>query len=165
HKLDIAGRNLAPISVTVMLVLAGMVPLHVPEYDQVAPSLALMAVYYWGIHRPDLVPPSAAFAVGLLQDLLSGAPLGMNALVLVLVHWVVVSQRRFFLANSFLLLWWGFTLIVLGAMLLQWFAYSLLSLTIMPIEAGMFQAFLTLSLFPLFAWLFIRVHRAFLQPH
>lgn len=165
NKLDQAGRNLAPLSVTLMLVLTGMVPSYLPNYDRVAPSLALMAVYYWAIHRPDLLRPSAAFAVGLLQDLLSGAPLGMNALVFVLIHQGVVRQRRFFLANSFLLLWWGFALIVLGAMFIQWIAYSVLSLKLLAMDAALFQALLTLSLFPLFAWLFIRVHRAFLQPH
>ncbi len=163
QKLDQAGRSLAPVAVTIMLVLLGMVPLHLPAYGPVAPELALMSVYYWAIHRPDLVRPSAAFALGLLQDLLTGAPLGVTALVLVLCHWLVVSQRGFFLASSFMLLWVGFAFIVFGAALVQWLSYSVLTLTLVPIEAALFQALMTLALFPAFAWLFIRVHRAFLK--
>lgn len=163
QRLDLAGRSLAPAAVTVMLVLLGMVPLYIPGYERVVPALALMSVYYWAIHRPDLVRPSAAFAIGLLQDLLSGTPLGMTALVLVLCHWVVMSQRAFFLANSFALLWTGFAFIVLGAAFVEWLAYSILSLRLVPFLAPLFQAVLTLALFPVFAWLFIRVHRAFLK--
>lgn len=163
QRLDKTGRNLAPFAVTVMLVLLGMVPLHIPSYTSVAPSLTLMAVYYWTIHRPDLLRPSAVFLVGVLQDLLSGAPLGMNALVLITVHWVVLNQRRFFLASTFSLMWFGFAMIVIGAAGLQWLVFTVLNATMVPFDAAFFQAFLTLGLFPMFAWLFIRVHRAFLQ--
>jgi len=163
QRLDLAGRSLAPVAVTVMLVLLGMVPLYLPGYDRVVPSLALMSVYYWAIHRPDLVPPSVAFAIGLLQDMLAGTPLGVTALVLVLCHWVVVSQRSFFLANSFMMLWVGFGFIVLGSVWVQWLAFSVLSLRMVSLQAPLFQALLTLALFPMFAWFFIRVHRAFLR--
>lgn len=163
QRLDKTGRNLAPFAVTVMLLLVGMVPLRIPFYTEVAPALTLMAVYYWGIHRPDLLRPGTVFAIGLLQDLLSGAPLGLNALTLVCVHWTVLSQRRFFLANTFALLWFGFALIVFGAAVLQWAAVCALNATTVPFNTPLFQALLTLALFPVFAWLFMRVHRAFLQ--
>ncbi|MBI1206325.1 MAG: rod shape-determining protein MreD [Azospirillum sp.] len=162
QRVDLAGRSLAPAAVTVMLVLVSMVPLPIPGLDRVSPALALMSVYYWAIHRPDLLRPSVAFAIGLLNDLLSGDPLGLSALVLVLVLLVVISQRGFFLANSFLLLWWGFTLIVLGAAVVRWTVISLLLGDVVPADAPLFQALLTLALFPVVAWLLIRVHRAFL---
>ncbi|MEI8396762.1 MAG: rod shape-determining protein MreD [Rhodospirillaceae bacterium] len=163
QRLDQSGRSLAPAAVTVMLVLLGMVPVYLPGYERVVPSLALMSVYYWAIHRPDLIRPSAAFAIGLLQDILSGTPLGMTALVLVLCHWLVVIQRAFFLADSFVVLWTGFGFIMFGSVFVQWLAYSMLTQMIVPIQAPLFQALLTLAIFPMFAWLFIRVHRAFLR--
>ena len=162
QRLDQTGRHLAPGLVTVVLVLASSIPLYLPNYERVVPILALMAVYFWAIHRPDLIRPSAAFMIGLLQDLLSGGTLGLNALLLVLVHWVVVTQRGFFLANSFLMLWWGFALTAFGAGVLLWLAGSMLFLHFLPVDAFLFQALLTICLFPPFAWLFIRVHRTFL---
>ena len=163
QRLDQIGRSLAPAAVTVMLVLIGMVPLHLSGWDKVAPSMALMSVYYWSIHRPDLLPPSGAFAIGLLQDLLAGTPPGMTALVLVSCHLVVESQRAFFLANGFLILWLGFTFIAFGAALLQGLIYSVLDQTLFPMEIPLVQAAVTLAVFPLFASLFISVHRAFLK--
>jgi rod shape-determining protein MreD len=163
QRLDLAGRALAPFAVTVILVLIGMVPLYLPGWQRIVPSLALMSVYYWSIHRPDLLPPGAAFVIGLLQDLLGGTPVGLTALVFLLCHWMLVHQRGFFLAGSFLMLWSGFTVVVFGAALLQWLICSLLAGELLIINAALFQALLTLALFPLCGWLFIRVHRAFLN--
>jgi rod shape-determining protein MreD len=163
NKLDQAGRNLTPAAVTMMLMLAGMVPLHLPLYGSVAPMLSLMSVYYWAIHRPDLLRPSIAFLIGVFQDLLGGLPLGVTALLFVSAYWLLISQRRFFLGTSFMMLWWGFTVVALGAGLVQWAAFCLLTLRLLPPAPALVQAALTLSLFPVFAWIFVRVHRAFLQ--
>lgn len=163
QRLDQIGRSLAPGAVTVMLLLLAMVPLQLPGLDKVAPSMALMSVYYWSIQRPDLLPPSAAFAIGLLQDLLAGTPPGMTALVLVTCHLVIETQRAFFLANGFLILWLGFSFIAFGAALLQGLLYAILYQTLIPMEIPLLQAAMTLAVFPVFASLFIGVHRAFLK--
>ena len=163
QRLDQIGRSLAPAAVTVMLVLLGMVPLHLSGWDKIVPSMALMSVYYWSIHRPDLLPPSGAFAIGLLQDMLAGTPPGMTALVLVSCHLVIETQRAFFLANGFLILWLGFAFIAIGSALLQGMIYSVLDQTLFPMEIPLVQAAVTLAVFPLFASLFISVHRAFLK--
>ena len=162
-RVDQTGRNIAPLALTVALMLIGMAPLHLPSYAAVAPSLPLMALYYWVIHRPDLLRPSMAFGLGLLQDLLSGTPLGMTPMIYILLYWVVLTQRRFFLGTSFAMLWFGFALIAFGAAFVGWFAYSILNLTILSPEPPLFQAIMTVTLFPPLSWLFIRIHRAFLQ--
>ncbi|MDR3519088.1 MAG: rod shape-determining protein MreD [Azospirillaceae bacterium] len=162
QKLDQFGRNLMPLASTLLLVLLTMVPVVLPGFTAIMPAWGLMAVYYWVVFRPDLLPTSAAFAIGLLQDLLSGTPLGMNALVFVVVHWIVLTQRRFFVSTSFVVLWSGFALVVLIAMSVSWLSYSVLSLTLAPLDAALFQALLSLTVFPVVAVLFIRLHRAFL---
>ena len=130
HRIDSTGRALAPVAVTVMLILGGMSLLAVPGLNSMVPMFGLMGVFYWAIHRPDLFPLSAAFIIGLLYDLLSGGPPGMNTLLLVLAYWVLMTQRRFFLANRFIMLWWGFSLIAIGAGFVQWLAFCLLRLTV-----------------------------------
>ena len=76
-----------------------------------APALPLIAVFYWTLYRPDLMPPVAAFVIGLLQDILGGLPLGVSACVLVGVHAAVNTQRRFFIGKSFAVVWLGFALV------------------------------------------------------
>ncbi|MEQ8164790.1 MAG: rod shape-determining protein MreD, partial [Alphaproteobacteria bacterium] len=97
QRLDIASRNLLPMMLTLLLVVLSMVPVPIDGYGPIAPMFALMGVYYWAIHRPDLLPLVAVFTIGLLQDVLGGVALGLNSLIFLLVYWIVLHQRRFFL--------------------------------------------------------------------
>ncbi|WP_119679022.1 rod shape-determining protein MreD [Indioceanicola profundi] len=163
HRLDQTGRNLLPFAITVAMMLVSMAPMRLPGFSTVAPPLTLIAVFYWAIHRPDLLRPSIAFLIGLLQDLLSGAPLGMTPLVLTLCYWVLITQRRFFLGSSFLLLWWGFAMVAGAASLVQWAAYSLMEATVLDVKPAVFQALVAIAIFPAPAWILMRIHRAFLN--
>ena len=87
----------------------------------------------------------------------------MNALLLVVAQWAVLNQRRVFLASTFALLWFGFTLVMAGAVLLQWLAFSVLDAAALSILPALFQGLLTVAVFPAVGWLLIRVHRAFLN--
>lgn len=163
HKLDVAGRSLAPAAVTIMLMLVNLVPSQMTGYERVAPSFVLMSVYYWTIHRPDLLPPLAVFLIGLLEDLLGGGPVGLHALILMMVQWTILTQRGFFLSSTFTMMWLGFAVVVAGSAFILWLAATVASLELVAIDALLVQGLLTLTLFPLMAWLLIHVHRAFLH--
>jgi rod shape-determining protein MreD len=60
------------------------------------PLLALMPVYFWCLVRPDLMPPWVAFAIGILEDLLSGGPPGVWAAAFVASYALVDRQRESF---------------------------------------------------------------------
>ena len=60
------------------------------------PLLALMPVYFWCLVRPDLMPPWAALAIGVLEDMLSGGPPGMWAAAFVASYVLVDRQRDSF---------------------------------------------------------------------
>ena len=72
QNLDIAARKLTPFLFTLALVIINLIPLHLPGYAAISPNMVLMAVYYWALHRPSLMPAIAVFIIGLSQDFLSG---------------------------------------------------------------------------------------------
>ncbi len=162
-RLDGIARNAAPGSITIMLVLVHVTPVHLPAFGHVAPDLAIMAIYYWSIHRPDLMPFSLVFAVGVLQGALTGGPLGLAPFVYLWCRWMVLSQRRFLVGKSFLVQWWGFAVLVVLAVALVWLGMSLLETAPMPAPPAAFHGLLTIAFYPLVAWLFIQVHRNFLR--
>ncbi len=164
QRLDLLARGAAPLALTLMLVLAHVTPLRLPAYSHVAPDFALMAVYYWAVHRPDLLPFSAVFVVGLLNDLLTGGPLGLYAFIYLICRWQVMHQRRLLVGKGFGVLWFGFAVMAVLEVGLAWLGASLLRLGIMPAEPAAFQGLLTVAAFPLIAWLFIQVHRHVLRP-
>lgn len=162
-QMDTFVRHLVPVTVTLLLLLLTALPTHLPGFANIAPILPLMGVYYWAIYRPDLLPAWMAFLIGLLYDITSGTPLGVNALVLLLVQGVAAAQRRFFLGKSFLVAWWAFGLLAAGAMGMAWLLISLLGGQVVDPAPVFFEYLLTMGLFPLLTWLLARTQMAFLK--
>ncbi len=162
-QLDYWARNLTPFGLTLIMVIISMVPMHVPGYARVAPLLSLMAVYHWTVFRPALMPALAVFAIGLLQDILSGTPIGVHALVFLIVQGLVLSQRRFLVGKSFAVVWLGFSLVATGAALLSWVLVSAYSVALVDPQPVFFQYLMTLGTFPLLGWLLLRWQNAILE--
>jgi rod shape-determining protein MreD len=119
------SRAAIPFLFSALLILAAVLPYGLPKSSLAAPVLALISVYYWSVFRPELMPAGAAFLLGLLVDVLSGGPPGLNALILILVHWAASGQRRALAGKSFAVGWLGYLLIAGGAAILNWFLASL----------------------------------------
>lgn len=164
-RLDRLSRSIAPVTLTIGLLIVAALPLRLPGLARIAPDVALIAVFYWSVYRPDLFPAAAAFAVGLFQDVLIGGPIGVTAFVLLLVHGLVRGQRRFFVGKSFVVVWWAFGLIAAGAGLLGWIAAMALAFAPMSLLPGAFQWLLTLALYPFLTWLFARTQASMLGRH
>jgi rod shape-determining protein MreD len=58
------------------------------------PLLGFMAVYFWALVRPDLMPPAGVFIVGLAQDLFSGAPPGFWTAAFIATYALLDRQRE-----------------------------------------------------------------------
>jgi len=159
QHLDLAARKLTPFLLSVVLVILNLIPLQLPGYAAVSPHFALMAVYYWALHRPSLLPSGAVFLIGLLQDFLSGGPIGQNAAILILVYVVAVSQARFFYGKSFFVVWWGFMMVSLGVAAAEWLIACLLSGFLLAPEPALFECAMNIAAYPILGWLFVQVHR------
>ncbi|HTH15952.1 MAG TPA: rod shape-determining protein MreD [Magnetospirillum sp.] len=162
-RMDTWVRHLVPISVTIFLLLLTAIPTHMPGFAGIAPVLPMIGVYYWAIYRPDLLPAWAAFLVGFLYDIISGTPLGVNALVLLLVQGTAASQRKFFLGKSFMVAWWAFGLLAAGAIGLSWILVVILTGTVLDALPVIFEYLLTMGLFPVLTWALARTQMAFLK--
>ena len=164
QRLDRLARNLTPLFLTLLLVLFSALPFYIPYFGQVSPSVALMATFYWAVYRPDLFPVSAVFVIGIWQDILTGMPVGVSAVILLLVHWTLLAQHRFFRNASFTVVWWAFILMAISASLLEWLIISALHATIVNPLPVFFQAAFTIFLFPFVNWLLARIQQAILRP-
>lgn len=163
QKLDRGARSLSPLLVALLLMMVFMVPFHLSHSGTISPSIALMAVFYWAVYRPDLVGPVAIALLGFVHDVLSGAPLGLNVLLYLIVYGSVAVQRQLFLAHGFLILWWGYALTTLLTGCVVWALYSALHVSLIPFGAVLYQVIAGIALFPLVSWLFGRVQQAFLS--
>jgi rod shape-determining protein MreD len=156
-------NRLMPMVTTLLCVIASMIPAHLPAFTAVTPFFALMAIYHWTLYRPDLLPFVAVFAVGLLLDLLTGAPLGISSLVLLIAYALVLSQREYLLMRRFTVVWVGFLAVAAVTAVLQWAVVSLFYGMLLDVRAFLFQGVLTVAVYPVVSYLLVRVQRTLLM--
>jgi rod shape-determining protein MreD len=165
QRLDHGARSSLPFVTTIVCIFLSVITWPLPHIGAIAPPFALVALYYWALHRPDLFGPGMAFLTGLLFDLLNGLPPGISALLFVLAHHIVLMQRRFFVGHSFYMMWSGFALTATAVMLSQWFLVTMIRWQLMPLFPVLVQTLFVIILFPLPCWLFIRLQRAALTQN
>ena len=163
QRLDLTLRGAAPVSLSLLIVLLSQVPVGFPGGVPFTPFLPLICVYYWTVHRPDLMPVWAVFLIGLLHDLLSAGAIGVGCFTLLGAYGVVATQRRFLVSFSVLLQWVSFAVLALAATLVVW----LLTMIVMGLALNpaplVYQYVLTVAVYPLLAWLFARTQRRVLR--
>lgn len=158
-SVDWAAKMFLAHSVIILLMFMNVVSLSMPYAGEFKPFFLLMAVYYWAIYRPTLIPIAYVFALGILMDLLSGLPVGLSALLLVLCKAIVQSQRAFLMGQPYVTVWIGFALISLVHIILLWMAISLQAWAFMPITSVIVAAGFSILLFPLISLILLGVHK------
>jgi len=86
--------SLLPGLSAVLLVMLVTLPVSLTGGVLPAPLLALTAVYFWALVRPDLMPPFVVLAIGLLEDLVSGGPAGVWATGFMAAYALIDRQRE-----------------------------------------------------------------------
>ncbi len=142
-------RGVLPFVTTLGLVLLMQLQYRLSFLDDLFPFLSLVGVYYWSIFKPRLMPVSVVFLLGLLQDILSGGPIGMMALLFILVRLFVIRQGRRFLEREFLFNWLVFIMVSPVFGLATWAIASLYLKESQNIWNIFGQSILTIVIFPL----------------
>lgn len=146
--LSILGRLGLTFLIGFVLLLLSVFPLPTEHLGDVRPAFILMTVYYWAIMFPSTLTYFTVFLIGLSFDLLAGFPPGVNAMTLLIVQWIVRSQRKFMLGQPFRVIWAGLALMAFGAALMQWAVFSLFYGAPLNIRPVLISALLTCLLFP-----------------
>lgn len=160
RQIDALARAALPGGLTALLLVLAAVPVGL---FGLVPAVALPCVFFWSVFRPAALPPPLVFALGLLQDLLTAAPLGAGVLVLLVVHGLAARWRPFLARQSFLVVWLAFLAFTAGAAALGGALQALLAWRTLPAPPGFWQAMLTAGLYPLLAWPLTRMHEAMMR--
>lgn len=133
--------------------------LTLPVVDGVKPDFFLIALYYWAIYRPTIVPFTLCFGAGLVIDVLGNAPLGIHALIFILVRWMVSHQRRFLMGQPYAALWAVFGVITVLSTFIKWALFGMAQGSWgLPLNAVL-SGGLTIFLFPFATLLLVRIHK------
>ncbi len=149
---------LVPIGTAFLAMLLDRLPLPGAGPASVPSLITLCVVYFWSLHRPDLMTPIAAFLIGVIHDGLAGLPLGLTSLLFLLVRDVIVRQRRFFAARPFPVIWCCFFLLASATMALQWLLACLWWARLFAWQPSGFELVLTIALYPPVSWALGHIH-------
>ena len=163
QRLDYGARVALPFLTTLFCLFLGVIPLPIPYIGTVAPPLVLIAIYYWAGHRPDVFRPSMAFMLGFLNDIVNFLPIGLSAILFLCVYQIVLTQRRLFTKQPFLILWMGFVIVAVVTQLACWILVCLLNGHYIPILPILIQTLMVCAIFPIPCWLFIQMQRTILS--
>jgi len=164
HVLDDLVRKTAPVAVTLVLVLVALMHLPVPGFAELAPMLPVMAIYYWSLHRPELLPFWTVFLIGLVIDALTGGTLGFNALMLLLVSAFMRPQQRYLAERGFAVHWVIFMIVVTIFEFLRWLLMAAIAQKILSLGDPALRVLLAVALYPCLSWVLLRIDQALLKP-
>src|ERR1700761_2264610 len=107
------------------------------------PLLSFMPLYFWAIVRPDLMTPFWAFALGLLEDFLSGGPPGVWAASYLAAYAFIDNQRDMLAGLSGLGAPPGFAVSTLVSLSSAYLIVDVLNWRLQPIAPAMAELAVT----------------------
>lgn len=129
-----------------------------------SPMYALMPVYYWCLVRPDLMSPGWVLLIGLGNDVLSPAPIGIWAVSFVVTYAVIDKQRDAFAGLSGWGAILGFATAALIACLMHYTVTSIYLWKLMAVSGSIKEFAVTSVVYgfilPVLGW----VHRKVVGP-
>ena len=93
----------------------------------VIPPLYLVPIFFWLVYAPQLMPLTVVFLIGIVKDVISGAPAGLSSLILIVLSVIVVSQADTLKQQVKTTLWGSFAVFTVLYYLLNYLSSCLIS--------------------------------------
>lgn len=151
-----------PLIATLILMFIFFMPINSVRLNYFRPTVGVICVYYWTLKRGYMFSYVSAFVVGLLMDVYSSSPLGLNIVFMMLLVSVINWLARYFQSASFNVCWALFAAVELGQILLKWLALTIYFGRLVVLSEVMISYFSTLMFYPLIVCLNVWVQNHFL---
>jgi rod shape-determining protein MreD len=129
-----------------------------------SPLLGFIPVYFWCLVRPDLMTPAATFAIGILQDVMSGGPPGIWTLSFVLAYALVQRQRDAFAGLAGMAAVLGFATATLIVCATAYFTTAVLYMHMAPLGPIVAELAITVIFYIPGAFVVGALHRRLVGP-
>lgn len=148
-----------PVGLSLIGIFLSLVPVGIGTGGTIAPVFTLVVAYFFAVHRPEFFPPWAVFFVGLLQDIVSGGPIGLYTVMLLAAYGLTHTQRLMLVGRGFSTLWLGFAVICAISAVVLWFGASVhYGFAVNPLPLAM-QAAITALVYPPVSFVLTKVNR------
>lgn len=155
---DVA-RGLGVYLIILIFFIAQIIALPSPFDVFMRVPFLLITVYFWAVYRPSFLPALVVFILGITADMITGAPIGVGAIILVTLHWAISNQRAFIAAQSFPMVWLIFAIIYAGVTIIEWLIFGLVNLGWTPMKTIVSQFISGIVAFPFLMIIYHLAHK------
>ncbi|MEE2566972.1 hypothetical protein [Hyphobacterium marinum] len=149
----------AAVSVILSLIVYAS-PAHLTQGPDLMPLLPLIAIYIWSCLRPRFMPPFIIFLIGIMQDLLTGGPMGIWALAFLTALMILRVRKEEGATRELGPIWLRFVGVVAIATIVAWCTGSLAIGGPAAVRPMLIEAVASVLMFPLIGLLTIRKRTA-----
>ena len=151
EKLRLFWLHSIPLITTLVLMFLFIMPINSIEWGYLRPNVGLICVYYWTLKRGYILSYFSAFLIGLLLDVYSSSPLGMNAFLMMLTVFATTWLAHYFQNSSFGVGWFIFALTAIGIIVLKWVMLMIYFGRLIPLNEAMLNYLSTVMFYPFIA--------------
>ncbi|MDR2902389.1 MAG: rod shape-determining protein MreD [Lactobacillales bacterium] len=129
--------------------LIDQLPYFMIPYFNVHIPFIIIVVFYFAIFHPTVMNSVLAFFIGLMADMITNSPLGLQAFLFSGLFFFTNLNRKFLLQRTFSGLWIYFTISALIYYIVWYVLFSLKSLTLLNIMPLMVQYVFVVLFYPI----------------
>ncbi|MBS1087685.1 hypothetical protein [Gluconobacter wancherniae] len=164
RRLDAFVRAAMPSLFIIICTILLSAPFGLPGQEELQFGLAVSTVWFWAANRPRSMPAIAVFFCGLVLEIFSSGPPGA-VLFWLLVTYGVASNWRYGLSQiGFVAGWLIFAALALTGSFFEWALVCLHAFALLSPVPSLFQAALTVGIYPSLSALFVWGRRTFANP-
>lgn len=149
-------REYVPVVSTVLAILLALLPIIVSS--PIIPDMGLLMLIAWRLLRPEMWGPAVALPLGLLNDIVSGHPLGQSMAIwtILFIIFDIIDSRVLY--RDYWMDWLIAALAISGSVFAGWFIGTLMGNTA-PFTVMLPQLVASVLAFPLVARLVLMLDR------
>lgn len=152
-------RTTLPYVMAVLGTFISVIQMPAPTLGLIRPDILLIFVYFWAVHRPDFFPIALIFLTTLTVDLIHGPAVGLGPIIHIVIFEIVKRQRRFLLAQSFLIQWLCFCLLCFVKFVIEWLVISSMSVEVLAIYDYLALLGFSCVFYPFISFILMYIHR------
>jgi rod shape-determining protein MreD len=147
-------NNILRMFVIILFCFLSFYPLPLFNLTKFIIAFDAIMIFFLSLYLPSLFTIRYAFVIGIISDILSTAPLGMNALIYILFREFLISHYNFFLNKPISFIWGGFLIFLFLFLLSKWIILMILYKKIFYTNLIIIQWLITGIIYPLMhVWL------------
>lgn len=152
-----------PLVTSIAFLLLAYVPVNFSFFYNVRPDFGLMCIYFWMLHRPDLIGLGTIVAMGLVSIAISSSVAGASMIGYLVMYVLMYNLQKLFNAKPFVVIWYGFMAFCLVSVFVKWLVVSVYYNTFLPLSMLMLGYLLGIVLYPLVSAILAFVQNRFIQ--